>query len=254
LIKPSYILAVAAALASTGCNAEKANDAATSDSASTEAVSPPADGDWTTVVVQTNAGGFRMGSPDAAVKLIEFASMTCPHCRSFDESGVGPLTDNYVKSGKVSYEFRNDVRDPFDIAASLIARCNGSKSFFPLTRALFKDQMAWIENVQEAPASQLEAVQNMGPEQQFLEIAKLADLQKWAAMRGVPTAKSNQCLTDQDEVNRLVQMNSDTTAAYPDFPGTPTFIINGKMVDLGPVTEAQVWPALESKIKAALGG
>ncbi len=252
-MKPSTILAFAAALASSGCNTQKGNDAAAPESSSTEAVKAPANGDWTEAVVRTDAGGFRMGNPDAKVKLVEFGSMTCPHCASFEESGYAPLTNNYVKSGKVSYEFRNYVRDPFDIAASLIARCNGANSFFPLTKALYDDQRQWVGNLQQAPQAKLEEIQNLGPDKQFLEIAKAADLQKWAAMRGVPSAKSTQCLTDQNAVNKLVQMNSDTTSAYPDFQGTPTFVINGKMVDLGRVTEAQVWSALESKIKAALG-
>jgi protein-disulfide isomerase len=73
-------------------------------------------------------------------------------------------------------------------------------------------------------------------------------------MRGVPTAKSTTCLTNQEEVNKLVQMNSDTTSNYPDFKGTPTFILNGEMVDLGPVTEAEMWPALENRLKQAIGG
>jgi protein-disulfide isomerase len=71
-------------------------------------------------------------------------------------------------------------------------------------------------------------------------------------MRGVPEAKSRQCLSNKAEVDRLVQMTQDATDQYPDFPGTPTFIINGKMAELGRVTEAQVWPALEGKLKEAL--
>jgi protein-disulfide isomerase len=180
--------------------------------------------------------------------------MTCPHCASFSKAGFEPLTNNYVKSGKVSFEFRNYVRDPFDIAASLIARCNGSKSFFPLTEALYKDQMDWVGKIQAAPEAQINGLQNLPPDKQFVEIAKIADLQQWAAMRGVPTAKSTTCLTDQGAVDQLVQMNSDATNQFPQFQGTPTFIINGKMVELGPVTEAQVWSALEAKIKEALGG
>ena len=257
-MKPSYILmATAAILASGACNAKNGGNAAAgnaTESTSAEAVKPPANGDWSTVTVATTAGGFRMGNPDAKVKLIEYGSMTCPHCRSFSETGFQPLTQNYVKSGKVNYEFRNYVRDPFDIAASLIARCNGSKSFFPLTEALYKEQPDWVGKIQAAPEAQLNGLQNLPPDKQFIEVARLAGLQQWAAMRGVPAAKSTQCLTDQAKVNQLVQMNSDATTSFPDMPGTPTFIINGKMVDLGPVTEAQVWSALESKIKAALGG
>jgi protein-disulfide isomerase len=72
-------------------------------------------------------------------------------------------------------------------------------------------------------------------------------------MRGVPSAKSAQCLGDQNAVNQLVQMTSDATTQFPDFKGTPTFVINGTMVDLGTVTAAEVWPALESKLKTAVG-
>ena len=250
-----YFFATLAVLALAGCNAQNGNNAAaTSDEGGSEvAVKPPADGDWSTVVVQTNAGGFRMGNPDAKAKLVEYGSLTCPHCRRFDELGVQPLIDNYVKNGKVSYEFRNYVRDPFDIAAALIARCNGATSFFPLSRALYKDQPVWVGKLQAAPQSELEGLQNLGPDKQFITIAQLADLQKWAAMRGVPTAKSSACLTNQDEVNKLVQMNSDTMSKYPDFPGTPTFVLNGEMVNLGPVTEEQTWPALEKKIREKLG-
>ena len=254
-MKPSYfLLATAAILASAACNAEKSTNAASAETVTAEPVKPPANGDWSTVVAQTSAGGFRMGNPDAKVKLVEYGSMTCPHCAAFDQRAFEPLTQNYVKNGSVSYEFRNFVRDPFDIAASLIARCNGSKTFFPLTDALYADQKKWVGNVQAAPQAQLEALQNLGPDKQFLEIAKIAQLQQWAAMRGVPTAKSTECLTNQEAVNQLVQMNSDATSQYPDFQGTPTFVINGDKIELGPVTEEQVWPALEAKIKAALGG
>jgi len=257
-MKPSIILlATAAILASGACNAKNGGNAATGnavESTAVEAVKPPANGDWSTVTVATSAGGFRMGNPDAKVKLIEYGSMTCPHCASFSKAGFEPLADNYVKSGKVSFEFRNYVRDPFDIAASLIARCNGSKSFFPLTEALYKDQQDWVGKIQAAPEAQINGLQNLPPDKQFVEIAKIADLQQWAAMRGVPAAKSGKCLTDQGAVDQLVQMNSDATTQFPKFQGTPTFIINGSMVELGPVTEAQVWSALETKIKEALGG
>ena len=248
-MKPSHILlATAAILASGACNAENAGQSTTANPAAAEAVQPPADGDWSQVVTQTEKGGFRMGNPNAKVQLVEFGSMTCPHCGEFDETGVQPLIDKYVKNGQVAFEFRNYVRDPFDIAASLIARCNGAKSFFPLTREMFEAQQDWITKLQSAPESQLQAIQNLGPQQQFLEIAKMAGLQQWAAMRGVPSAKSNACLTDQNTVNQLVQMNSDATSEYPQFSGTPSFLINGELLE-----NTTNWATLEPKIRAALG-
>ena len=117
----------------------------------------PAKGrDWTDAVTPTRDGGFMLGNPAAKVKLVEFGSLTCPHCRAFDAEGVPKLLA-YVKTGKVSWEFRNYVRDSFDITAALIARCNGPRSFFPLTRALFNDQPAWEGKIEAIPEAQLDS-------------------------------------------------------------------------------------------------
>jgi protein-disulfide isomerase len=244
-------LALLALLSLTACN-KKESAPTDSSSAAYKPVPPPADGDWSKVVIETPAGGFMMGNPTAKVHLIEYGALTCPHCRRFDETGVGPLIDNYVKTGKISYEFRNYLLNSLDLAPSLIARCNGPESFFALTRALYKDQATWIGNVQKVPQEQLKNLQNLPGNQVGLAVAKFAGLQDWAAMRGVPEAKSTQCLTNAAEVDKLVQMTSDATTQYPDFPGTPTFILNGKMVDTSGVTEDQVWPTLEGKLKEAL--
>ena len=247
-MKRTHLLAAAALLLATGaCNGEK-GDNSTGPSSKAEAVAPPEGGDWSQVVAATPAGGFQMGNPNAAVKLVEYGSLTCPHCREFDETGVQPLIDNYVKSGRVAYEFRNFVRDPFDLAASLITRCNGPKSYFPLTRAMYKDQQNWVAKLQTISPEQQEALTSLGPDRQFVEIAKAAGFQQWAAMRGVPSDKSTKCLQDQGEINKLVQMNSDATTAIPNFPGTPTFTINGELVE-----KAAVWKLLEPKLKEALG-
>jgi protein-disulfide isomerase len=253
-MKPTKFLACAVALvAIAGCNSKQGDAATNAGAPATNIhVAPPKNGDWTTVVTATPAGGFLMGNPQAKVQLIEFGSMTCPHCREFDETGVGPLIDQYVKTGKVGYEFRNYVRDPYDLAASLIARCNGAKSFFPLERALYKDQMDWITRIQAVPQDKLEALSNLPPKQQFLEIGKLAGFQDWAAARGVPQAKTTQCLTDEKAINQLVQMNSDTTTQFPDFQGTPTFVINGKLYEIKAGTPT--WDQLKAGLDKALGG
>ncbi|MEO8547517.1 MAG: thioredoxin domain-containing protein [Sphingomicrobium sp.] len=249
MIKSSHLLVAAVAIfASAACNAEKNKDASAPGGAAAKAVTPPKGGDWTQQVSATSAGGFVMGNPNAAAKLIEYGSMTCPHCREFDETGVPTLIAKYVKSGRVSYEFRNYVRDPYDLAGALITRCNGAQSFFPLTRAMYKDQPTWVAKLQTVPPAQQEAIGNLGPERQFVEIAKLAGFQQWAAMRGVPSAKSTACLQNDAEVNRLVQMNSDATTQYPDFKGTPTFVVNGKLVD------GATWVVLEPVLRKAIGG
>ncbi len=205
--------------------------------------------DWTRTVVKTPAGGYRMGNANAKVKLVEFGSMTCPHCRAFDDEGGDPLIRNYVKSGKVSYEFRNYVRDPYDLGAALIARCNGAKGFFSLTRALFKDQAQWIAKAQSASPERIEAIKDLPPDRLFVETARIAGLQTWAAARGVPVARTTQCLSNKVEIDRLVAMNKAATDQYPDFTGTPTFLVNGKMLE-----NTVTWDVLEPKLRAELGG
>ena len=247
-MKASHLaIAAVAVLASAACNAEKKSDAAAGASATTVAVAKPADGDWSKAVTPTDAGGFLMGNPNAKVKLIELGSLTCPHCAEFEEKAVEPLVNNYVKKGLVSYEFRNFVRDPFDLTAALITRCGGAKSFYPLTKAMYADQANWVRKIQAATPEQQQALSTLPPAEQFKEIAKLAGFQQWAAMRGLPTAKTNQCLADQQAIDKLVQMNSDATTQFPEMPGTPTFIINGKIAE-----NAATWETLEPAIKKAL--
>jgi protein-disulfide isomerase len=203
---------------------------------------------WTGTVAATPAGGFRIGNPAAKVKLVEYGSMTCPHCRAFDEDGTSQLIATYVKSGKVSFEFRNYVRDPVDLAAALIARCNGARTFFPLTRALFKEQDKWFATMRAAGQSQLEQMQSQPPARLGLEAAKLVGIQAWAAAHGVAQAKTTQCLTNTNEVKRLVEMRGKATQVYPDFHGTPSFVLNGKILE-----NTATWDALEPRLRRALG-
>lgn len=248
-MKPSVFLTCAVAvLAIAGCNS-KQGDAATGAPVKLQQVKPPPGGDWSQVVNATPAGGFIMGNPNAKSKLIEFGSMTCPHCREFDEKGTPQLIAKYVKSGQVSWEFRNYVRDPWDLTAALVARCNGANSFFPLTRALYKDQPNWVATISKRPPAELEKLTNLPPTQEFQQAAKIAGLQQWAAMRGVPMAKSSQCLTNENSINQLVQMTSDAVSQYPNFAGTPTFVLNGSMLE-----KTANWETLEPALKSAVGG
>ena len=156
------------------------------------------------------------------------------------------MVDNYVKKGLVSLEFRNFVRDPYDITAALISRCGGPSSFFGLTRAFYSGQKDWIGKFQSADPAQMQALQNQGPQAQFKALADIAGFPAFAAMRGVPKAKTEACLADPAAATQLVQMNSDAVTNFQ-IQGTPSFVINGE-------TQAgtSTWAALEPKLKAAL--
>ena len=242
----SALFLASAALLATACNAEKGASNTSGPEVTAAPVPAPNNGDWSTIVTKSAEGGFIMGNPNAKVKLVEFGSMTCPHCAEFEEQGGKALVDNYVKKGLVSWEFRNFVRDPFDMAATLLARCGGEANFFGMTRTLFQDQRNWVGKIQAADQAQLQALQTMPPGQQFSTIADLGGLKTFAAQRGVPRAKADQCLANEQEINALVQMNSDAVSSYS-VPGTPAFLINGTLAE-----QTSSWETLEPKIKEAL--
>ena len=77
-----------------------------------------------------------MGNPDAPVKLVEYASLTCPHCaRISPTKATAALRDTYVRSGQVSWEFRHFLLNAPDLALSLLARCQPPAAFFAHDRA-----------------------------------------------------------------------------------------------------------------------
>lgn len=241
--------AVAASLLALGATACKQQPAAQNDNPAAAPVQAP-NGDWTQLVSQTTEGGMLMGNPQAKVKVVEFGSMTCHICADFATKDEPALIDKYVKKGNVSFEFRNFVRDPLDITMSLITRCVGATpQFFTLTNGMYKEQKGFFDRLQAVPQAQLAALQNLPPAQQFAKMAEFSGVQEWAAQRGVPSGKSSQCLANQAEIDRIVQMNSDASSSY-DIPGTPTFLVNGEVVKPNPGQSN--WEALEGAIKGAL--
>lgn len=243
----AYAMAV---VALAGCNKTKNEEAGkpVDNTIKITQANPPPGGSWADVANETAAGGFLMGNPNAKVKLVEIGSLFCPYCKRFEDEGSPQLVEKYVKTGNVSWEFRPYViHGPIDVAANIVARCGGVKTFFPLTKALYKDQTTLAAKVEALPQDKLAEMQNLPPNQIFVTFANALGLQDWAAARGIPQAKSNQCLSDQKMIDREVQLTSDVNSQYPEFAGTPSFILNGKML-----AKTGNWETLEPQLKDAL--
>ena len=180
--------------------------------------------DWTRTVVATTEG-FRVGNPNAPVKLVEYASLTCPHCAHFAKEGVPQLLAQFVKPGRVSFEFRNFVRDPYDLTGALLSRCAGPGNFFALTHEIFDTQRQWIERVKP----QESAIAALPEGERFNRIAAVSGLNGLAAKAGVSAEKGRQCLADNEAVDRL--MRNRQSALQQGLEGTPMFLVNGKKVD-----------------------
>jgi protein-disulfide isomerase len=249
----SLLVCSMAALALAACNKNKneggsATSSAAEDTIKVTQANPPPGGTWADVVNESSAGGFVMGNPNAKVKLIEIGSLFCPYCKRFEDEGSPLLVENYVKPGKVSWEFRPYViHGAIDVAANIVARCSGLKTFFPLTKALYKDQPTLEAKIQGVPQDKINEIQNLPTNQVFITYGNLLGLQDWAAARGLPQAKSNQCLADQKMIDREVQITSDVNSTYPEFSGTPAFVLNGKML-----AKTGSWKELQPQLDAAL--
>ncbi|MCJ8157966.1 thioredoxin domain-containing protein [Sphingomonas sp. LaA6.9] len=235
-------LSLTLALAACGSSDDAKTGEATSSAAP---IAAPAGQNWADSVTQTEDGGFLMGNPNAPVKLVEYASLTCSHCAEFAEKGVPALKEKYISKGTVSLEVRNYVRDPIDMTAALLSRCGGAGPYFQLTEQMFGEQAEWMNRYQSLGEAGFQRIQSLPPAQQFAELAKAGQLDQFVQQRGVSSQKAGQCLADKAAVDKLVAMNKKATEEYG-LTGTPMFMINGQVV---PDTAA--WEALEPKLRAA---
>jgi protein-disulfide isomerase len=149
-------------------------------------------------------GDMNLGNPKARVHVVEYLSLTCPHCAHFNAEVYPAFKAKYVDTGKVYYTVRELLTDPAQVAAAgfLLARCNGGSKYFKIVDEVFKSQPRW-------QSGQIKPI--------FVEIAKA---------NGVTEAQFEACITDQKAQEALearVQYAIDTDKVT----GTPTFFVNG---------------------------
>lgn len=246
-MKAGLGLGIAAlALLVSGCGDKKSDSASASTGNAIAPIPAPNGGDWTQVVSETSDGGYRMGNPDAPVKLVEYASYSCPHCAEFSAEGADLLTNQYVKSGRVSWEYRPFILFGGDPGVALLVHCHGAQASFLLTHQLYDQQREWSGKLQELPQEQLQAMQNLPPQQQIPALIKVTGLDQFFRQRGMPQSKIDSCLADQKQLDRLMEITRTASAKY-NVTGTPTFFINGNKVP-----DAASWGALQPALNAAL--
>src|ERR1700684_4190939 len=96
------------------------------------------------LAVQGPAGDVMIGSDKAPVTIIEYASMTCPHCAHFEETTFPELKKRYIDTGKVRYTLREFPLDQLAAAGFMLARCAGSDKYMPIVQTLFSKQSDWV--------------------------------------------------------------------------------------------------------------
>ena len=207
---------------------------------------PPSKPNWANTVATTPEGGIRIGNPAAKVKIVEFASFTCPHCKDFHEIGVPALKARYIANGTVSIEMRSFMRNGPDFSASLLVACQPGAKGLAMADALFAEQGKWTQGFGAISAADGDAIGKLPLDQQPLGMAKASGLDRWAVAKGLPAPRVQACLADKTAQNRLVAIYKDAIETWK-LEGTPTFVLNGKTV-----TGVFDWANLEPKLQAAL--
>lgn len=204
---------------------------------------PAAQRDWTRMVVATPEGGFRMGNPAAAIKLVEYGSITCPHCAAFAAEGVPTVRDSYVRSGRMSWEYRPYMLFPTDPGIFMLLRCQGAAGFFPSIEQLYATQHDWVGRLQAADEAQLTRLRAMPPLARSAAAMHIIGMDDFFRRRGMTQARLDACLADQAGLDRLAAMNQ--AAGARGVQGTPTFFLNGAKLD-----NVYDWAALQPHLPA----
>ncbi|PHR19240.1 MAG: protein-disulfide isomerase [Sphingopyxis sp.] len=235
-------ISLALALSACGGGASDTAESGTTDSAA--AVEAPDGQKWSETVSKTDAGGVVMGNPDAPIKLVEYMSITCSHCKDFGEQAFAPLRDNYVDSGRVSFEVRNFVRDPLDLTAAILSRCGGEGPFFPLTEQALSNQGAMFEKAQGMGEATYTNILQSAHDKRFVRLAEQLGLITFFQQRGISEDQAKACLANTETAETLMNNTQKAVEEY-NIEGTPTFLINGQKI------EGTNWAMVETKLKEA---
>lgn len=236
------LLATSALLLVTACNGGAGSG--TGATGGGDPIAAPAGTKWSETTAVTPDGGMLMGNPNAPVKLIEYGALTCSHCAEFSEQSKVELKA-LIDKGTVSYEFRTFVLNQLDIPASLLAKCGGPATFFPIAEQLFATQRDWLGKTQGLTEEDQRALQAMSPVELTKALADKLGLIEFVQQRGIPATKAQACVADPKAIDAMVQITEKGVREFK-VQGTPTFVING-------VTQENTsnWEVLKPKLMDA---
>ena len=158
-----------------------------------------------------------LGATDAPIQMTEYASYTCPHCRTFHKDVFQKLKADYIDTGKLHFTYREIYFDRYGLWGSIIARCGGADKFFAITDLLYTKQSEWTKGT---PA----------------EIAE--NLRRIGLTAGLAQADVQSCFSDGEKAQNLVAWYEENRAE-DEISSTPSFIINGVKYSNMPYAELQ---------------
>jgi protein-disulfide isomerase len=155
-----------------------------------------------------------LGDPDAPVTLVEYASMTCPHCATFHNEVLPRLKDAFIEPGRVKLVFRHYPLDQRALRASMLAECFEGKRFFSMLDILFDNQQRWARS--DDPMSHF---------------------QKYAGLAGLDPDGLRRCMNDEATADSILQRQLKARRDA-DIRSTPSFLLDGETISGNPGFEA----------------
>ncbi len=147
-----------------------------------------------------------IGAADATVTVIEYASLTCPHCASFHNDTLPRLKQAYIDTGKVKLIYRDFPIDGLALRAAMLARCSEPAQYFGLIEVLYRNQESW-SRVSDP----------------------IAALHRIGRLAGMSDQKIDACLNDREAGDTILGARLRASKEH-DVNTTPTFIINGQKI------------------------
>jgi protein-disulfide isomerase len=155
-----------------------------------------------------------LGKAEAPITIIEYASLTCPHCAHFDVTVLPKLKEKWIDTGKAKLILRDYPLDEPALRAAMVARCAPADRFYPLIDTFFAQQEQWVTSRDYRAA-----------------------LEKLVKLGGMSDKEFKACISDKKLEDQVAQSRL-TASQQLGVDATPTFFINGKKFDGAPTVEA----------------
>jgi protein-disulfide isomerase len=147
-----------------------------------------------------------LGKSNAPVTIIEYASMTCPHCSEFHTGPFQVLKKEYIRTGKVKFIYRDFPLDRLAVAAAMMARCAPKDRYYAILNIIYSTQQDWAKEADPTLA-----------------------LSRIGLLAGISDAKYKACVGNKEIYEGIIKIRTDGTKQY-EIQSTPTVIVNGNTV------------------------
>ena len=165
-----------------------------------------------------------LGDPNAPVTILDYSSMTCPHCATFHTETLPKIKEKYIDTGKAKLVFRDFPFDQAALRASMLARCAPPERYYPLLDVLFKSQAQWSRASDPAKA-----------------------LAQYGKLAGMSQATIDACMASQPLADGILQSRLVGADKYK-VEATPTFVLNEGAATIGGAQSFETFAAAIDKL------